>query len=108
MDGKSKEKTAFNTHSGHYEFRVMPFGLCNGPATFLRLMETVLVGLSRNCCVVLDDVLVVGRSFVEDFFERFETIHEMDVSDTLHLVLILFKSPQITLDEIFCIPTAAD
>jgi len=66
MDGKSKEKTAFNTHSGHYEFHVMPFGLCNGPATFQRLMETALIGLSRNCCMVyLDDVLVVGRSFVD-------------------------------------------
>ena len=78
MDGRSKEKTAFSTHSGHYEFQVMPFGLCNGPATFQRLMETVLVGLSRNCCMVyLDDVLVVGRSFVEHLdnlrkvFERF-------------------------------------
>ena len=34
MDEASQEKTAFNTHSGHYKFCVIPFGLCNGPATF--------------------------------------------------------------------------
>ena len=52
MDKASQEKNAFNTHSGHYEFCVMPFGLCNGPATFQWLMESVLVGLPRKCCMV--------------------------------------------------------
>ena len=59
-----KTKTAFNTHSGHYEFCVMPFGLCNGPATFQRLMESVLVRLLRKCCMIyLDDVLIIGKNF---------------------------------------------
>ena len=42
MDASSQEKTAFATYSGLYEFRVMPFGLCNSPATFQRLMESVV------------------------------------------------------------------
>ena len=66
MDGQSQEKTAFITHSGLYEFRVMPFGLCNAPATFQRLMEVVLQGLVRKSCLVyLDDILVIGRTFSE-------------------------------------------
>ena len=66
MDPESKEKTAFVTHSGLYEFSVMPFGLTNAPSTFQRLMETVLSGLVRKCCVVyLDDILVTGETFQE-------------------------------------------
>ena len=78
MDNDSQEKTAFSTYSGHYEFRVMPFGHCNAPATFQRLMETVLAGLIRSCCLVyLNDVMVIGKNFSEHLdnlrqvFERF-------------------------------------
>ena len=66
MDGQSQEKTAFTTHSGLYEFHVMPFGLCNAPATFQRLMEVVLQGLvHKSCLVYLDDILVIGCTFTE-------------------------------------------
>jgi len=78
MDQASQEKTAFNTHSGHYEVCVMPLGLCNGPATFQHLMESVLAGLSRGCCMMyLDDVLLIGKDFTEhlsnlgEVFDRF-------------------------------------
>ena len=66
MDEDSQEKRAFMTHAGLYEFTVMPFGLCNAPATFQRLMERVLQGLAREKCLVyLDDVLVIGSTFEE-------------------------------------------
>ena len=66
MEPESREKTAFVTYSGHYEFQVMHFGLTNAPATFQRLMETVLAGLVSDCAVVyLDDILVMGKSFEE-------------------------------------------
>ena len=57
---------------------MMPFGLCNAPATFQRLMDCVLAGLHwQSCLVYLDDVIILGRSFSEhlhnlrDVFDRF-------------------------------------
>ena len=64
LDNSSKEKTAFSTGNGLWQFNVMPFGLCNAPATFERLMEQVLFGLPMSVALVyLDDILVPGRSF---------------------------------------------
>ena len=57
-------KTAFATHSGLFQFRVMPFGLCNAPATFERLMDRVLQGLRwSHCLVYLDDIISFGTTF---------------------------------------------
>ena len=64
LDDSAKEKTAFSTGSGLWQFEVMPFGLCNTPATFERLMEQVLFGLPMSVALVyLDDIIVPGHSF---------------------------------------------
>ncbi|GFX27884.1 hypothetical protein TNCV_3083071 [Trichonephila clavipes] len=61
-----KEKTAFTTGQGLWQFKVMPFCLRNAPAAIEGLMETVLGGLSYEACLVyLDDIVIVGRSFEE-------------------------------------------
>ena len=61
-----RQKTAFCTTEGLYEFKVMPFGLCNAPATFQRLMDIVLTGLQwTSCLVYLDDIIVLGQTFTE-------------------------------------------
>ena len=60
-------KTAFTTTEGLFEFKVMPFGLCNALTTFQRLVDLVLAGLQwTQCLVYIDDVVVVGRTFDED------------------------------------------
>lgn len=66
MDPSSKSKTAFSTPFGHYEFNRMPFGLCNAPATFQRLMDRVLVGLQGiELFVYMDDIVVYANSLEE-------------------------------------------
>ena len=76
MAPEAQEKTAFVTHEGLYEFSVMPFGLCNAPATFQRLMEITLRGLARHKCVVyLDDIMVIVRSF-EDYLDNLREVLE--------------------------------
>jgi hypothetical protein len=60
---KARQKAAFTTRNGLFLWNVMPFGLCNAPATFERLMETVLRGLQwKECLVYLDDVVVFARN----------------------------------------------
>uniref|UniRef100_L7LVQ9 RNA-directed DNA polymerase n=1 Tax=Rhipicephalus pulchellus TaxID=72859 RepID=L7LVQ9_RHIPC len=66
MHKEDKEKTAFVTPDGLFEFNVMPFGLCNAPATFERFMDNILRGLKWEVCMCyLDDVVIFGRTFRE-------------------------------------------
>ena len=74
---EDRAKTAFSTQEGLFEFNVMPFGLCNAPATFQRLMDFVLAGLQWSTCLVyLDDIIIMGRTFekhlanLQQVFER--------------------------------------
>ncbi|GFV17974.1 retrovirus-related Pol polyprotein from transposon 297 [Trichonephila clavipes] len=63
---EDRKKTAFTSGQGLWQFKVMPFGLCNAPATFERLMETVLKGLTFEACLIyLDGVIIGGRTFEE-------------------------------------------
>ena len=66
MDPATRDKSAFTTHCGLFEFLRMPFGLCNSPATFQRLMQAILAGLEwKSCYVYIDDILVFSKSWEE-------------------------------------------
>ena len=76
MNEADKEKTAFASHVGLYEFNFMPFGLTNAPATFQRLMEQVLDGLIEKACLLyLDDIIVFGDTF-EEVYENLMKVME--------------------------------
>ena len=61
------EKTAFRVGTGGlYEYTRMPFGLCNAPATFMRLMDKIFGDVNfQHILVYLDDILVFGKSLRE-------------------------------------------
>ena len=74
MNENDKCKTAFATRTGHYQYEVMPFGLCGAPATFQRMMQSVLQNEAWVKCVIyLDDVLVFGKT-VEEHNERLQAV----------------------------------
>ena len=77
MGVESQEKTAFSTHDSLYEFRVMLFGVCNGPATFQRLMRHTLRGSSEFCNVYIDDnIMIVFSSSVDEHLKHLRLVFD--------------------------------
>ncbi len=66
----AKPKTAFSTRSGHWQYRVLPFGLHEAPATFQRLMDVLL---RPHQAAYLDDVIVHSESW-EEHLERLRRV----------------------------------
>lgn len=78
LDKQDTHKTAFSTPHGHYEFVRMPFGLCNAPATFQRLMDTVLTGLQGvELFVYLDDIVIYAKDLQEHREKYNKLIHRL-------------------------------
>ena len=74
MAEEDKEKIAFLTRYGLYQFTRMPFGLSNSPATFQRAMHIVLNGLIWESVIVyLDDINVMGAT-VEERLDHLEVV----------------------------------
>jgi len=66
MDPDSEELTTFKTRFGAYKYRVLPFGLTNGPASWQRFMnDTFFQFLDDFCSVYLDDILIYSKTYEE-------------------------------------------
>jgi len=60
---EDRGKTAFVCHEGAHEYKRMPFGLMNTPATFQRALDMILSGVKwKSCLISLDDVIVYSKT----------------------------------------------
>lgn len=74
LEENDKEKTAFRWKNGLFEFNRMPFGLCNAPATFQRVMDTILRDISNEFVIpYLDDIIVYSKN-KEDHVQRLRQV----------------------------------
>ena len=98
MDENDHEKTAFIVEEGLYEFNVMPFRLCNAPATFQRLMHEILGDLIyTKAPVYIDDINIHSITFeqhLKDLEEVFNRIRKAGMK--LKLEKCHFCFPEIT------------
>ena len=77
MNTTNISKTSFRTHQGHYEFRVMPFGLCNAPFSFQATMNQLFQPYLRKYIIVLfDDILIYSRT-MHDHLLHLETAFQV-------------------------------
>ena len=98
LQPEDREKTAFMTRDGLFEFLVMPFGLTNAPATFQRVMDMVLSGLNWKICMVyIDDIIV----YSQDFDQHLEHLQEIFNRLSENSLVLCPKKCSFCCDELF-------
>ena len=73
LSTETKEKSAFITPYGLYQFNVIPFGMKSAPATFQRMINKVLSGLDTFAGAYLDDMIIYSKTF-EDHLVHLEKV----------------------------------
>jgi hypothetical protein len=70
-------KTAFQTHHGHFKFRVMAFGLTGAPATLQYAMNATLAPVLWKFAIVFFDDILIYRSTYADHLEHLRSVLEL-------------------------------
>ncbi|GFY68426.1 enzymatic polyprotein [Trichonephila inaurata madagascariensis] len=86
MEENSKHFTAFVTHSGHYQWKVLPFGIKNAGSTFQKSMDQVLSPHHNYCRSYIDDVAVFSETWsdhMQHLEDVFKTVREVGLTVNL-------------------------
>ena len=96
LTDRAREVSAFVCSAGLFEYAVMPFGMKNAPATFQRMMEKVLNGLSHSYAYI-DDVVVRSETWEEHLSNIREVLNRFDAARlTVNLVKSEFASATVS------------
>ena len=87
MNPNDISKTTFHTHQGHYEFRVMPFGLCNAPSSFQATMNQLFQPYLRKYIIVFFDDILIYRKTIHDHVLHLETTFQVLMAGQFSLKL---------------------
>ena len=87
MNPDDKDKTTFTTMFGNYKFCVMPFGLCNAPATFQREMNRIFFDLIGVCLFVYIDDLVIFSDSIESHITHLTKVFQILADNGLKINL---------------------
>ena len=99
MKDGSKEKAAFTTPHGLYQFKVLPFELCNALGLFQKLMQHILRDhISRIYLIYMDDVIIYSSNF-EQHLEDIKVV--FDAIRVVQLKVKLFKCKSGTMTVVF-------
>ena len=79
LDPKDREKVAFSTHLGHYQFKRLPFGLKSSPKFFMKILTNAVKGIPNLRCYI-DDLVI----FTKDLASHIKTFEK--VMDALRKV----------------------
>jgi len=93
---RAKERSAFCTRRGLFQFTRMPFGLTNAPSTFCRLMHIILQDLLYKQCICYPDDIIIFASTPEQLIEHLDTVFLRLREQGLKAKpskCVLFKSP---------------
>ena len=73
---EDREKTAFRTPIGRYQFKILPFGLTNAPSTFMKVMDGIFSKYSDFVLVYIDDILIFSKT-KEEHLQHLQTVLQL-------------------------------
>ncbi|KAK9674904.1 RNase H-like domain found in reverse transcriptase [Popillia japonica] len=90
LEQESRDKTAFVTPDGHYQFTRLPFGIANGPAVFQRMINRVLGSLRFTVVMAFMYDLLIPNASNEEELQNLEEVQDFPEPQSIHQVRQFF------------------